>query len=110
MKKLTNSNFEMIQDIIKDLELENLKGDSEVKNDLSALWSETVGDKISKFSRFADISSDNIIIISCADSYVSNELYYNKEKILELMKEKAEKLGIKIHDIVFNYKIWKENK
>lgn len=110
MKKLPNSNFEMIQDIIKDLELENLKDDSDIKSNLSAVWSEIVGDKISKVSGFSDISFNNVIIISCADSYISNELYYNKEKILELMKEKAEKLGIEINDIVFNYKNWKENK
>ena len=100
MNKLNNSSFEMIQDIIKDLELENLKGNSEVKSGLANLWSETVGDKISKFSRFIDILPNNSLIISCADSYVSNELYYNKDKILEIMK---------INDIIFNYKDWKEN-
>ena len=107
MKKSSNSNFVLLQDIFKDL---NINYDEKIavnSEKLSKFWSETVGEKISKFSKFLQLTSNNVLIITC---YAANELYYVKSKLIESMNEKLKKLGIEIKDIKFDYKKWKEQK
>ena len=67
-----------------------------------------LGEKISKFSKVLELTSSNVLIIVCSDSYAANELYYVKTKLLENMNEKVKNLGIEIKDIKFDYKKWKE--
>lgn len=109
MRKLNNSKFELLKEIFKEIEFEKETSDIEAREELFNCWEEIIGKKISKLSKIHEISADNILIISCADSFVANELYFEKDKILLLIREKSEKLGIEIKDIKFNYKIWKEN-
>ena len=109
MKKLNNSNFELIEDILKTIEF---KYDSSKQKDIDCLeefWEEIVGRQLSKASRVYGISKDRTVTIVCADSFIANELYLEKDKILNKMEEKAVNLGIKIEDIKFDYKKWKEN-
>lgn len=108
MKKIYNSNFEMIQDVIKEIDFNYEASVQESKEEFFKSWEQIIGRKISKLTKPYEISDDNVLTIRCADSYVANELYFEKEKILSLVKEKTEKLGIKIEDIRFDYKKWKE--
>lgn len=108
MKKLNNSNFELIEDIIKTIDL---KYDGTLQKNIECLeefWEEIVGEKISKISRVYDILKDNSVVVVCSDSFIANELYLEKDKLLNDMNYKTEKLGIKIKDIKFDYKKWKE--
>lgn len=109
MKKINNSNFEMIQSIIESIDFNYETSVQQAKEELFSSWEEIIGKKISKLSKLYEISADSILTIVCADSFVANELYFEKEKILELVKEKASKLGITIKDIRFDYKKWKEH-
>lgn len=109
MRKLNNSNFELLKEVFKEMRFEEETLKAGARDELFACWEEVIGKKISKLSKVYDISADNILTISCADSFVANELYFEKEKILLLIREKSQKLGIEIKDIKFNYKIWKEN-
>ena len=108
MKKINNSNFETIQEIISGLNFNYEANSALKKEEFLSSWKEIVGEKISKFSKLLDISDDNIATVVCADSFVANELFYEKDKIIAIMREKAENLGIEIKDVVFNYKKWKE--
>ncbi len=108
MKKLNNSNFELIQNIIKDLNFNYNYEESHNKEILAEYWKETVGKKISKLSRFYDFSMQNKLTIVCSDSFVANELYFEKEKLIQILNEKTKELGIIIKDISFDYKKWKE--
>ncbi len=108
MKRINNSNFERIEDVIKSLDLKYNQEEFLTIEKLDNYWIEIVGKKISEFSKVFDISSDNQITITCADSFIANELYFEKEKILKRMKEKAQETGIIIQDIKFDYKKWKE--
>lgn len=108
MKRINNSNFELLKDIIKTIDFNYNPDSQNVVNELNALWREVVGNKISKYSKVYEISSDNNLTIICADSYISNELLFNKNKLIDFMNEKTKKLGIKIEDIRFDYKKWKE--
>ena len=108
MKRINNSNFELLEDIIKTIDFNYNPDSQNIVNELNTLWREVVGNKISKYSKVYEISSDNNLTIICADSYISNELLFNKNKLIDFMNEKTKKLGIKIEDIRFDYKKWKE--
>lgn len=109
MKRLNNSNFELLREVFKEMQFEKETSAIEAREELFNSWEEIIGDKIAKLSKVWELSADNILTIACADSFVANELYFAKDKIFSLVEEKAEKLGIKIKDIKFNYKIWKED-
>ena len=108
MKKLNNSNFSLIEDIIKDLSFNYDVENAENIELISKYWEESVGEKISKLSKIHEYSTNDILTVLCADSYTANELYYVKEKIINIMNEKTKNMGIKIKDIKFDYKKWKE--
>lgn len=108
MKRLNNSNFELIQDVIKTLEFNYNPEHNQTLENLNCYWNDTIGNKISKFSKVFEISADNVLTVTCADSFIANELYFEKSRLLAKMNEKTEKLGIKIRDIKFDYKKWKE--
>lgn len=110
MKKLNNSNFELIEDVIKELDLKYNQNDENVLDKMNKYWTEVAGDKISTFSKVIDISKDNILTIACSDSFVANELYFEKQNLLNYMNKNVQNLGIIIKDIKFNYKKWKEEK
>ncbi len=110
MEKRSNLYFESLQNVIKDLQFNYDENKIQKEEALSEYWKETVGNKISQFSKVYEISADNILTVVCSDSFVANELYLEKDKLIRLMKEKSENLGIKIEDIRFNYKKWKEQK
>lgn len=108
MGKIHYSNFETLQEIIKNINF-NYSADSvQTLEQLSECWKKVIGNKISKYTKVYDFSSDNILTIVCSDSFVANELYIEKSKLLKIMKEKANKSGINIVDILFNYKKWKD--
>lgn len=110
MKRINNSNFELIQDVIKGLEFNYVEEKAGEFEKLSSYWIEIVGNKISQFSKVFEISADNTLTIVCADSFVANELYLEKVNLLKKMNKKAEECGITIKDIRFDYKRWKEKK
>ncbi len=109
MKRINNSNFETIQDIIKGLDLKyNPQKDQQIKS-LAQIWKDIAGKKISRYSKVYDFSDNNILTVACSDSVTANELYLGKEKIQKYINEKIQNLGIIIKDIRFDYKKWKEN-
>lgn len=108
MKRLNNSDFDLIQNIIKDIDFNYEETSQLKKEELFGLWKDIIGEKISKFSKPMDLSSDGILTIACSDSFVANELYFEKDKIFSLLQEKSEKMGIKLKDIKFDYRKWKE--
>lgn len=108
MKRINNSNFELLEDIIKTIDFNYHPDKNEKLNNIGCLWNEIVGNKISKLSKVYELSTDNKLTIICSDSIVANELLFNKNKLIDYMNKKLEKLGTTIKDIRFDYKKWKE--
>ncbi len=107
MKRINNSNFELIEDIIQTIDF---KFDASRQNKLDCFkkfWKSITGN-LSEVSRVYDILEDDTMIVICKDSFVTNELYLQKNKLLKKMEEKMQELGITIKDIKFNYKKWKD--
>lgn len=109
MKKILYSNFETLEDIIGNLSFDYSQDKVETLNRLSEIWVEVVGNKCSQFSKVLEVSADNILTIVCSDSFVANELYLGKEKLLQNMCKKIVEQGIKIEivDLNINYRRWK---
>ncbi len=108
MKKLNNSNFVLIKDIINDLNINYNADAGQKKEELYNKWKDIIGEKIAEYSQLTDVLSNGTAVIQCSDSFVANELYFEKEKILHLLVKESEKTGIIIKDIKFDYKKWKE--
>ena len=108
MAKLNYSNFESLKEIIDEIKIDYEKNNIEKLEKFGIIWKEVVGNKTLQLSKVFGISADNILTIICADSHVANELYFEKNKLLKSIREKAQKNGIEIKDIIFNYKKWKE--
>ena len=108
MKKINNSNFELIEDVIKTIDFDYDRSVQKNMGYLKEFWENTVGEKISEISRVYSISKDNTATIVCENSFIANELYLEKDNLLKKMNEKIDKTGIKLKDIKFDYKKWKE--
>lgn len=108
MKKINNSNFEILEEVIKNIDFNYNPKSAEIKTSLQAYWEEAIGENISKLAKVYNFSSDNKLTVTCADSFVSNELYFQKDKLISIMNKKIQKMGIEIKDITFDYKKWKE--
>ena len=108
MKKIKNSDFELLQDVIKSIDFNYNPQECQNLELIQDFWVETVGKKIINYAKVYNFLSDNTLTIVCSDSFVSNELYLEKDKLLKNMNKKAQKMGIKIEDIKFDYKKWKE--
>ena len=108
MKRLNNSNFSLIEEIIKDIDFNYDEKNADYIEELKTCWQETTGEKIGKLSKVAKYSNNEILTILCSDSYTANELYFAKEKLINIMNEKIKNMGITIKDINFDYKKWEE--
>ncbi|MCD7740202.1 MAG: DUF721 domain-containing protein [Candidatus Gastranaerophilales bacterium] len=109
MKKINNSDFELLKDIIKNLDIKSRQESSRILEQLKSYWQDILGKKISKLSKVYDYSAGNVLTVVCADSFIANELYFEKDRLINYMSEKTDKLGIIIKDIKFDYMKWKEN-
>lgn len=108
MNKPCTQNFELIQDIIKTLDFSFEKSMIDKIGQLQKILEETEAGKFAPMPRVYDILKNETAVIICADSFIANELYLEKDKLLKSMKEKADALGIRIKDLKFDYKKWKE--
>ena len=108
MKKILYSNFELIENVIGDLKFNFSIDEVERLNQISDAWIEIVGNKFSQYTKVLEISADNKLNVACADSFIANELYLNKQNLLQNMCKKLKNQGIEIEivDINFNYRRW----
>lgn len=80
------------------------------KNTFFKMWGNVVGKKFKEVSKPISINSKNILLIACKHSMVTNELFMLKEDILKKMQPFLKSLDIQVDDIVFNHKIWQDEK
>ncbi len=109
MKKVKYSDFESIQEIIGQIDL---KYDQSIENNKSLLfeeWQNIIGEKISSLSKPVELSDKNLLKISCANSFVANELFMQKQNLIIIINEKAKEYNLKVRDLIFDYKNWKQN-
>lgn len=110
MKKIRYSNFESIQDVISHMDFKYDAPLEAQKQQLFDEWIDVVGTKLSTVSRPLEVTKNNVLIISCANSFIANELFLVKNSLLELLQEKVQDSKVEIRDLKFDYKSWTVNK
>ena len=108
MKKLYNSSFELIDDIIKTIKFDDIESKQDRMTKIQNSWSSVSGSELSKLSRVYDILNDDTLLVICKDSFVANELYFRKSSVLNKLNEELKVQGINIKDIKFDYRKWDE--
>lgn len=109
MKKILYSNFDGMDDIIsKILSSKDMKK-MITRNNLYQFWDKTVGEKFAKLSFPYGMTKGNLMIIACKNSMVGQELVLRKHEILEKLIPFAKSLNIKVTDLKFDPKKWKED-
>ncbi|MBQ7449965.1 DUF721 domain-containing protein [bacterium] len=106
MEKILYSNFESVGDILSELKKKlQPKKQSKVLT-LFLAWNEIAGQKLAQFSKPVGLSKDKTLIVACKNSMISQELYLQKQRILNSAQFYAESLKLTVKDICFSHKIW----
>lgn len=71
-------------------------------------WAKVAGKKFEKVSRAESITRNNVLVVACANSFVTSELTMFKPDLMKKINLYANPLGIEIEDINFSHKIWKK--
>lgn len=90
MLKDDTCDFETPADILKTMKFTVDKDLSERVGNLFSKWSDIVGEKLAKYSTPKTLTNDGILIVSCKNSVVGNELFNSRIEINKKLKEKAE--------------------
>lgn len=80
------------------------------RSTLSKFWGKIVGKKFETMSKPSSINRSNVLMVACANSFVTSELMMFKPDILKKLEPYAKSLDLVIEDIVFSHKIWSEEK
>ena len=104
MGKLNNTDFQSIQEILSAIDFKNdfVPVDDET---LLKCWKQCVGEKISGLSKPLNLSQDGVLTISCVNSLVANELYLERNNLLQILRENFKNLGIEIKVLQIDRKI-----
>lgn len=89
MLKDDTCNFETAAEILKTLNFTIDKDFSEKVDALFAEWENVVGKKLARYSKPKKLTEDGILIVSCKNSVVGNELFNSRIKINSILKKKA---------------------
>lgn len=90
MLKDDTCNFETPADILKTLKFTVDADLSERVDRLFSEWTNIVGEKLAKYSTPKTLTNDGILIVSCKNSVVGNELFNSRMQINKILKEKAQ--------------------
>lgn len=108
MKKIRYSEFESIQEVMNQFSFKYDESVESQKQQFFDEWKDIVGEKIALVSKPQELTQNNVLIISCANSFIANELFLEKNSLLELIKERTKEYSFSITGLKFDYKNWKK--
>lgn len=100
-----NDDFFSISDIINEGLFGSNKSAAIKYSTIFSFWGQIAGKKFLNSSKPVQIKGDKMFV-SCENPYVLQELMMYKKVLLSKLKPYCEPLGVKICDIVFDYKNW----
>jgi hypothetical protein len=107
--KRSESNLESLKDLMENFS-KKLGMDKAIKiSTLITMWPEIVGPRFKNNSKAYTLLTQNrknILVVATSSSVVSQELVMFKSEILRNIFKQTNKLDLKIHDMIFNTKIW----
>ena len=105
-KKILYTKFETAGDVLSSV-LKNTDLQAGIKKTtISKFWGKVVGKKFEEISKPVSLSTQGVLTVACANSYVTSELLMFKPDILKKLAPYAKSLDIVISDINFSHKIW----
>ena len=110
MKKVLYSDMSSLGSLVDSFMADTPFHDEVKKSTFYKFWPKIAGKKFensSEISGFMSKNGKNILLVSCKSSVVTSELTMFKNQILEKSNTFANPLGIKIDDINFSHKSWK---
>lgn len=93
MKQNKQSDFETAAEILKAIDFNYDIDYEEKKCLLISKWKDIAGEKLAKYSEPKELTDDGILLITCQNSVVANELFIKKNEINTLIKSEAKKIG-----------------
>ena len=98
--------FSKISDILLDAVVDKKNYSASIKKATAfGFWGDICGARFSEFSKAYDIKG-NTLFVAVKNPQVMQELIFNRNKILEKIKNYFLPLNIVIDDIRYNYKVW----
>ena len=86
--------FSKLSDIIQNFRVQYNKEQIDNEGDFFSEWKSVVGEKLAQHSAPKKLTQDGILIISCTNSVVANEIFNAKDKINKKLKTIANNSGI----------------
>lgn len=105
-KKVLYTDFEGIESIIDTMLSSTELKKAVTRNNLYKFWEKIVGKKFSEKSKPYSMMGGGVLIVSCANSMVAQELMLQKPQILEKFKPYLKSLHMNVKDIKFDPKKW----
>lgn len=111
MKKVLYTDFIKIQDELSEI-FPNCNPEKDTKRGiLFDFWEkvviDVVGEGFKGKSKPYSLNDKGLLSVACENSFVSNELFMAKSKLLEKISQYALEVDVEVLDILFNPKMWK---
>lgn len=106
MKKILYSDFEDAGSIIEKIMTSKELKKAITRNNLYKFWSKIVGKKFSEKSKPYGMMSGGVMIITCKNAAIAQELMFQKPQILEKFKPFLKSLHLNVKDLKFDCKKW----
>jgi predicted nucleic acid-binding Zn ribbon protein len=110
MKKILYTKFQNIEDIIADLMKNAAVRKAITRSNLCKFWAKVAGEKFSQHSKPYSMIRGSIMVIACETPTVAQELMLRKTQLLVKFKPYVESLNMKLTDLRFDSKKWKDER
>lgn len=106
IKKVLYTDFEDANSIIEKMLTSKELKKALTRNNLYKFWDKVVAKKLSDKSKPYGMQGGGVMIISCQNSSVAQELMLQKPQILEKFQPYLKSLHLKVTDLKFDCKKW----
>jgi tRNA A37 N6-isopentenylltransferase MiaA len=110
MKKILYTKFKNIDDIIADLMKNAAIRRAVTRSNLYKFWGKVAGEKFAQHSKPFSMIKGSIMVIACETPTVAQELMLRKTQLLVKFKPYVESLNMKLTDLRFDSKKWKDER
>ena len=108
MEKILYTNFTSTEELVDELLKQKEFKKAMTRTNLMNFWRNVAGAKFAEKSKPWGMLGSNTMIIACENAVVAQELLLHKNKLLEKFKPYTTSLKIRVDDLRFDCKRWRE--
>ncbi len=109
MKKILYTQFKNIDDLIEQMAQKKEIKKAITRSNLYKFWNKVAGEKLAQYSKPYSMLKGSVMVIACKTPTVAQELMLCKTQLLTKLKPYTDSLHIKISDLKFDSKKWKDD-